>query len=401
MRKKVSARRDLRIGFVVPSMHLNARRILSGVCAYARINKSWHVRVANGDSDLIFPRLRKAGIDGAFITAPVSQERSADEYAAHMPCIALGCLIVPKVSPYLTADSVSGGRAAAQHFLDLGLHNFAYFSTSNVYWSQMRMKGFVDRLKESGFEPAVFASGDRSSPSRDWQAGRVWAKGLDDVIKWLRSLPKPVGLMACDDPMGYDIIEAAEEAGINVPEEVAVIGLYNDVTLCNAAQPPLSSVELNLEKAGYEAAVLLNDIILGRRKMKGQVIMAEVVEVVKRQSSDIIATPDPQVALALHFIRTHFHQPIQVADVVSATTSARRTLEVRFRQLLNRSILDEIMRMRIEHVAEVLLNSDLSIEEVATASAFESAGYMARLFKRAKGVSPLAFRKAHRAAATN
>lgn len=394
MRKVTAHLRELRIAFVVPSLHLNARRILTGVCKYARINKNWHVRVANGDSETIFPDLKKAGIDGAFITAPVSERRSADDFAAQLPCIALGCLVVPKVSPYLTADSVKGGRLAAQHFLDLGLHNFAYFSSSTIYWSQLRMKGFCDRLSEAGYQATIYTSSGRASPSRDWRAGHVWVKGLENPIRWLRSLPKPVGLMACDDPMGYDIIEAAEEAGISIPEEVAVIGLYNDEALCNAARPPLSSVEINLEKAGYEAAELLNSIILGKEKMTGQVILAEATKAIQRQSSQIIAITDPQVSAALHFIHTHFHQPIQVVDVVKASASARRTLEIRFRQLLNRSILDEIMRTRIEHVADVLTDSDLSIEQIASNSTFESAGYMSRLFKKLKGVSPSAYRRA-------
>jgi LacI family transcriptional regulator len=380
----------------VPSMHLNARRILSGICRYARINKNWHVRIANGDSETIFRGLKKAGIDGAFITAPVSEERSADDFAAHMPCIALGSLVVPKVSPYLTADSVAGGRLAAEHFLSLGLRNFAYFSTSTIYWSQLRMKGFCSRIEEAGFESTIYTSSGRASLSRDWRAGQAWVKGLDNPIRWLRSLPKPVGLMACDDPMGYDIVEAAEEAGISIPEEVAVIGLYNDEALCNAARPPLSSVEVNLEKAGYQAAELLNEIILGHEKMAGQAILAEATRVVQRQSSEIVTVSDPDVATALHFIHTHFHRPIQVADVVNVTTTARRTLEVRFRRALNRSILDEILRTRIDHIADVLLNSDLTIEQIATNSTFESAGYMSRLFKKLKGVSPSAYRQTHR-----
>jgi LacI family transcriptional regulator len=399
MKKTPLGTSDVRIAFVVPSMHLNARRILSGVSRYARVNKNWYVRIANGNSELIFPGLKKAGIDGAFITAPLSEERSADDFAARMPCIALGSLVIPKVSPYLTANSVKAGRMAAEHFMGLGLRNFAYFSTSTLYWSQLRMKGFCDRLRESGFEPNVYTSSGRVSMARDWQAGRAWVKGLGDPIRWLHSLPKPVGLMACDDPMGYDIIEASEEAGIRIPEEVAVMGLYNDDVVCEAARPPLSSIEVDLEGAGYEAAELLNAIINGKAEMAGQAILADTTKVIRRQSSEVMAISDPQVSAALHFIRTRFHQPIQVADVVKATSGARRTLEVRFRQLLNRSILDEIMRMRIEHVADMLASTDLSVEQIAARSPFESTGYMSRLFKKLKGTSPSLYRKTQRAAA--
>lgn len=396
MRRVAQQQDEIRIAFVVPSMHVNARRILSGIARYAQINKTWHVRIANGNSEIIFPNLKNAGIDGAFITAPVSVERTADDFAAQIPCIALGSLVITQTAPYLTANSVKGGCLAAEHLMGLGLRNFAYFSTSNVYWSQLRMKGFVDRLQESGFQPHIYTSGGPASLARDWQAGQAWIKGLQETIRWLHSLPKPVGLMACDDPMGYDLIEAAEEAGIKVPEEVAIIGLYNDKVLCETARPPLSSVEINLEEAGFEAAELLDNIIAGRAQMNGQAILADATRVVQRQSTEVIAIADPQVSAALHYIRTHFHMPIQVADVVNATSTARRTLEVRFRNLLNRSILDEIMRMRIEHTASVLINSDRSIEQIAATSTFESPGYMSRLFKKLKGVSPSEYRRTHR-----
>jgi LacI family transcriptional regulator len=260
----------------------------------------------------------------------------------------------------------------------------------------LRMQGFCQRVQEAGFQASVYTADRPGLLQRDWQAGTTWLKGMESAIQWLRSLPRPVGLMAADDLMGYDITEVAEEIGIHVPEEVAIVGLNNDEVLCNAARPPLSSIEISLEKAGYKAAELLNEIITRKQKMAGQAILAEATRVVARQSSEILAVSDPQVAAALHFIRTHFHQPIQVVDVVNAACAGRRTLELRFRQLLSRSVLDEIMRMRIEHLANVLLSTDISIEQIAATSTFESAGYMSRLFKKYKGLSPNAYRRLHR-----
>lgn len=395
MARSAKNTKDIRVAFVVPSMHLNARRILSGICRYATINRNLYVRIANGDSDQIFPTLKSTGIQGAFVTAPLTDAASADRLAASLPCIALGSLVVPKVAPYLTADSYVGGQLAASHLLDLGLRNLAYFSTSKAYWSQLRMQGFCQRAQEAGVQPAVYTGDGTGSLLRDWRAGTTWLKDMQSAVNWLRSLPKPVGLMACDDPMGYDIIEVAEEIGIRVPEEVAVVGLYNDEAVCCAARPPLSSVAINLEKAGYQAAELLCKIITGKEKMAGQAILGEAVKVVARQSSEILAIAEPQVAAAMHFIRTHFHLPIQVTDVVKAAGIGRRTLELRFRTLFNRSILDEIIRMRIEHVADVLTSTDLSIEQIAAASNFESAGYMSKVFKRHKGLSPSEFRRTH------
>jgi LacI family transcriptional regulator len=169
--------------------------------------------------------------------------------------------------------------------------------------------------------------------------------------------------------------------------------MYNDDTLCSAIKPPLSSVAVALWQAGYEAAELLNDIILGKKRMAGQPILARATHVVTRQSSDILAIDDRQIASALHYIRTHLDMPIRVVDVVQATSLSRRTLEKRFRDVLRRSMVDEIQRLRVEHIADLLLETDLSIDRITANTAFESTSHMIRTFKKHKGVPPLAFRK--------
>jgi LacI family transcriptional regulator len=394
MRKTRLRNDNIRVAFVVPDLHVSMLRMLTGISNYAKVNKNWHLRIAQGDSATIVPKLREAGIDGAIMKPSDKTKMLPDDFAAMIPCVSHSNIIVPRVAPYITADNVGVGRLAAEHFLGLGLRSFAYFSTTTVWWSQQRLQGYADRLREAGFQPHVYAGSGRAYPTMDWQPGRTWVRGaMHNTINWLRSLPKPVGLMTCTDPMGYDLIEASEEAGIRIPEEVAVVGIYNERFICEVARPPLSSVEVNIEKAGYRAAELLNDIILGRTSMNGQVIFSEATHVVQRQSSEMTAVDDPEVSAALHFIRNHFHQPIQVVDVVSATGLSRRMLEIRFSKSVKRSILDEVLRLRVEHVANILITSDLSIEQIATASNFESAGYMARLFKKFMGMSPRDYRR--------
>jgi LacI family transcriptional regulator len=265
------------------------------------------------------------------------------------------------------------------------------------------MESFCQRVSEAGYTTSVYKLNLYRKPTQqgtvgythDWQ-GRTWMKELDDLVRWLKSLPKPVGLMACDDGVAYDIIEVAEEAGINVPEQVAVIGMYNDETICNVSNPTLSSIAVDLEGAGYRAAELLDALMNGREKMAGQCIRVEPTHVVTRQSTDTLAITDRDVATAVNFIRQHFNQPIQVADVVATTTASRRSLEIRFRELLKRSIMDEIMRVRIEHISIMLIETEMSMEKIAEVSAFDSTSHMIQVFKQYKGMTPLAFRKMHR-----
>jgi LacI family transcriptional regulator len=387
---------DIRIAFVVPSISLNLRHILRGVCRYAMVNTDWHLRIASGIPEHILPLLKKTAVDGMFV-AIHSKKLMSNVAAMKLPCIGMDCLHVPKILPYLTADSFHAGRLAAEHFLARGFRHFAYYSPSSYFWSIRRRDGFCQRVQKAGctasvYDPAVMS---KKRDKYDWQSGRTWMKGLQGPVKWLVSLPKPVGLMACDDTIGYDLVEAAGESGIRIPEEVAVVGVFNDDILCNAARPPLSSVAINLELAGYRAAQLLNNIIIGRKKMTGQAILAPATHVVTRRSSDIMAINDTDVANAVNFIRKKFNSHIQVADIVNATAHSRRSLESRFRMVLGRSIMKEVMRVRIEHIAYLLLESNMSIDQIAKASTFSSVGHLIRVFKKHKGVPPSIFRKTH------
>lgn len=389
-------KRDIKVAFVVPSISLNLRHILKGICRYVMVNSNWHLRIASGIPANILPMLKETGIDGMFV-AIHSKRLMLKVNAMGLPCIGMDCLSVPRVLPYLTADSFQAGRLAAEHLLERGFKHFAYYSPSSYFWSIRRRDGFCQRIQQAGFTASVYnpAVTGRRYDKYDWQSGRTWMKGLEKPVEWLHSLPKPVGLMACDDTIGYDLIEAAGESGIRIPEEVSVIGVFNDDVLCNAARPPLSSVAINLELAGYQASQLLNSIIIGRKKMAGQAILAQATHIITRQSSDIMAIEDRNVANAVNFIRTNFNSRICVADIVNAAACSRRSLETRFQKVLGRSIMKEVMRVRIEHIASVLLESDMSIDQITKTSTFDSVSHLIRIFKKHKGVPPSAFRKMH------
>lgn len=387
-------KRNIRIAFVVPSISLNLQRILKGVHRYAMVNTNWHLRIAAGIPERILPLLKKNGIDGMFV-ALHSKKLMSKVGTMNLPCISMDCLEIPKVLPYLTADSVNAGKLAAEHFLERGFRHFAYYSPSNYFWSVRRRHGFSQKIHDAGYKISVYNPNITKHDKYDWQSGRTWMKGLEGPIKWLHSLPKPVGLMACDDTIGYDLIEAAGEAGIRIPEEVAVVGAFNDDVLCNVSKLPLSSVAINLESAGFQAAKLLNDIILGKKTMAGQEILAPATHVVTRQSSDIMAINDIDVAGALSFIRRSFNSRIQVADIVDAASCSRRSLEAKFQSILGRSIMKEVARLRVERIASLLLETDMSVDQITAASTFDSVSHLIRVFKKYKGISPAAFRKTH------
>ncbi len=382
-------KQDIRVAFVVPNIGLNSRHVLRGVSHYAAMNRNWHLRLACGTPEVILRSLRKTGVDGVFITS-VSEGLVSKLTRMKLPCIALQCTRPPRVLPYITSGSFDAGRLAAEYFMERGFVHFAYFSPSTLFWSVERMDGFCQALEKAGHKAHIYGAG--KSRKQHWEGGSTWIRGGENPVNWLRSLPKPIGLMACDDTSAYDLVEAACEAGILIPEEVAVVGMYNEETLCNAIKPPLSSVAINLWQAGYEAAELMNDLILGRKKMAGQQILARPTHVVTRQSSDMMAIEDPDVAAAVNFIRKQLDTPIRVTDVARAVALSRRTLEKKFIAVLGRPVARQIARLRVDRVADLLLETDLSIDQITAKTAFESASHMIRIFKKHKGVPPRVFR---------
>ncbi len=399
----MSKYRPITLAYQAPVLSQNSRAIIRGISNYVRQHGDWHLRITNESVEKVVRILKSSGVDGAFM-APHSVKEEQMIAESGIPCILTHTSAPQKVLPYFTANNRLLGKMAAEHFIEKGLVNFAYYSLSNyLFWSKERLEGFKDRVAEMGGSVFVFDSAQVAEYAKAASSSRTlpwppssWTANAEDLHHWIRSLPKPIGVMASDDGMGYDIIEASEEAGIRVPEEMAVLGTYNDLTLCLVSNPPLSSIAVDMEQNGYNAAALLHRIIEGKEKMKGQRLVNEPTHIVTRQSTDILAVDDSDLAAALHFIRTNFNRPIRVADVVNQTATSRRGLEIKFREHLKHSITDEIMRVKVDEITRMLLESDMSMERIADCLAFGSAARMRDAFKRAKGINPLIFRREHR-----
>jgi LacI family transcriptional regulator len=382
----------------------NAQAIMRGVAAYVRPHADWHLRIATESVDRVIMLMKARGIDGAFIHPGTDAEL---ELVANcgIPCILTTTRAPQKVLPFFTANNRLMGRMGAEHFIEKGFTNFAFYSSLNhLFWSKERLEGFAERVSQAGGTAHVFGPPVAGTPAENakiaasvehW-APTSWMGNTEHLKRWLLSLPKPVGVLAADDIVAYDMIEVANDAGIKIPEEMAVLGTYDDQTRCSMSRPPLSSIVLDLEQNGYNAAALLHRIITGKEKMEGQRLVNEPTHIVTRQSTDILAVEDRDIADALHFIRMNVNRPIRVADVVKQTSTSRRGLEIKFRDHIKHSIADEITRVKVDSITDMLLESEMSMERIAECLAFCSSSYMRKVFMRIKGTNPLEFRKEHR-----
>jgi len=285
----------------------------------------------------------------------------------------------------VASDSVQAAAMAAGHLLERGFRHYAFVGTAGRVWSDRRQASFCQTVAAAGFAVHVF-------PAPASCRERVWEREQPILAQWLEQLPKPLGLMACNDDRGREVLEACRAAGIRVPEELAVIGVDNDELLCDLADPPLSSVALNAEGVGYRAAGLLDQLMRGRVR-KPQRLVAEPLHVVTRRSTEIVAIDDPEVVAALRFLHDHAAEPIRVEDVLRQIAISRRNLELRFQTAVGRTLHAELQRVRLERAQRMLIETDLPVPEVARTAGYSTACYFIQVFRRAHGTTPAKYRR--------
>lgn len=200
--------------------------------------------------------------------------------------------------------------------------------------------------------------------------------------------------MTANDDRGLQVLDACRRVGAAVPNQVAVLGVDNDEYLCGLSLPPLSSIDINSEETGYQAAALLDRLMDGKSPPKR---LPKIVPtgVVVRRSTDVLATDDEDVIRAVQFIREQACRPIRTTDVFEELSVSRGQLESRFRSVMGHTVHQEIDRVRIERAKTLLAETMLPIKQVALQSGFRTVQYLARAFRRRTGDTPAAFRRQH------
>jgi LacI family transcriptional regulator len=221
-----------------------------------------------------------------------------------------------------------------------------------------------------------------------------WLYKPSALSKWLKSLPKPIAIMACDDARAQHITEACKHSNIKIPEEVAVLGVDNDEMTCNLSDPPISSVSLDTEKGGYEAARLMDLMLRGKIK-KPRNVMVMPTYIVTRQSTDITATTNAHIAVALNYIHKNIEKNINVTNVLAQIPTSRRSLEKRFQEVTGTSVYKYILKLKMQRFSQRLLKTDKRISEIALDSGITLTNNLSRQFKQIHGCTPGEYRKKH------
>ena len=376
--EKTAQSRRPRVALIVETSLASGRDILRGIARYLRVHGPWSIyHEPRALEESVPPWLTQWQGDG--IIARIQNRRIADAVVGTgLPVVDVLGLVPGLPVPLVHVDDGAIARLGAEHLLGRGFRHFGFCGVEGANWSGSRQEAFEAAVREAGFDCSICRLPPDTRGLANWEAQQ------DLLTDWVRSLPRPVGVMVCNDPRGQLVLEAARRAGAAVPEQVAVIGVDNDEPLCEISYPPLSSVNPDHRRVGYEGAALLDRMLNGEPKPDAPVYVPPA-GLVTRISTDVLAIDDPHVATAVRFIREHACDGIGIDEMVAHVPLSRSTLQRRFRKALGRTIHDEILRVRLRRVEELLVDTDLSLESVADKAGFVYRQYLGEVFKARTG----------------
>jgi len=365
------------------------RKVIEGVTRFVHESGTWSVFLEDDPAAKI-PDFSRGHFDG--VIADLDDPRIPKCVAElKIPVVGIGgieprCPLNLSVSTVGTDNRKVAGLAA-DYLLRLGLQSFGYCGIHGQTvdpWNRERQKAFAECLREEGHACSVYAG--RYHPSHSWEQLQ------ESLFAWLKPLPKPVGVLAANDVRARHVLEACRRFGLRVPDDVAVVGVDNDELICELASPPLTSIVQGTEEIGYRAAGLL-DRLMRRRSPGVKNILIDPVAIIERVSTDLVATDDRIAAAALTFIRQNACAGIGVPEVARSVSVSRSTLDGHFKQVVGRTVHDEILRVQMNAARKLLVTTALPLDEVARRVGLCHAQYFATLFHRVCGQTPGQYRR--------
>jgi LacI family transcriptional regulator len=385
------------IVLMVDASRAYGRGICRGVADFAESRADWlilpHERPELND---LPDWLRTSRVDG-FIAYIPNRKLYRRISALRVPAVDVHGRCRAALIPVIESDAQVIASLALQFFLKSGFQHLAYCGYPSVFFSDQREEAFRSQAAALGRTAQTYAPASLPQVGEDlYQFEKGTATHEAELATWLRSLPKPVGLLACNDIRGQQVINACREAEIRVPEEMAVLGVDNDEIICRLCRPTLSTIEPDVERIGRLAGELIAAQLDGQSvESSYQVPPRRVVE---RQSSDIVVADHPLVVNAARRIRDRDGAEVSVEQICEAVGTSRSTLDKLFLTHLGRSVAGEMTRIRVQRSQGLLLSSDLPLAEIARRCGFSSATYFCRFFKRIAGQTPDSYRQSWRGA---
>lgn len=296
----------------------------------------------------------------------------------------------PNARKYASAhDSTETGRLAAKELADLRLRSYGYVPASNdASWDTERRQGFIKELRRLGYKASSFNLQGNSEPAH-----------LIKLRDWLHRLPKPAGIFAATDLVARDILNTAEDAGIDVPGDIAIIGVDNNTSICESTDPGITSIEPDFEQGGFLACSLLDDLI-ANPKLPAETRWFRPRTIIRRGSTARITGKDTSMQKALQLIRERACHGLYASEVALSIGGSRRYAERRFKATFNQTILDAINDVRLERAKSLLATPSVKLQDIATLCGWTNANFLRRLFRAKTGLTMSDWRRKNAYSAT-
>ena len=278
----------------------------------------------------------------------------------------------------LTGDYRTAGIMAAQFFRKKIFTNFAYFGIKDVIWSEERRAAYKEEVEREGYKVECFEYGENTTEK----------KLRGEVEAWLKGLPKPIALFCCDDERAIFVAETCKIAGISIPEDVAILGVDNDELMCTISDPPLSSIELDVEIGGYAIGRLLHEQMMSGVSPVATNVVISPIRIEQRRSTELYNISDPNVLRVVRYIESNYESDVSVEALLDKVPLSRRNFEMKFKRELGISIYQYILNCRCNRLADLLVTTSRSVTELAIEVGFKDGGNVSRVFKKNKGLSP-------------
>ena len=375
-----------------------ARDIIAGVLRYAAAKRGWNVFVHGGhlfDQDIMRRFNRPDGIITGY-----SPEDSANPVPVQMrQSIPTVFTCVPPQTdmkaPFATIDANDWaiGETAAKCLAKNNLKHFAFIGArTESNWQQTRLASFTEAAQRMGHEVSLFSQPEAVSMS--------WAEERDELLRWIRSLPKPCGIFAVYDSRARFVLDVCREAEIKVPTQVQVLGVDNETYFCEYAIPTLSSISPDFEGGGFLAAQTLDALI--EKKQTPHTNIFGIAEVVERLSTSDTSGAANRVTRAQGLIRNEIKSTLTVSAIAQKIGCSQRLLEKDFKAVLGKSVIGEIGEVRLSKVLNLLKLTAKSEEAIASECGYGSLGTLRNVFRSRFGTTMRAWRmKLPRSSKTN
>ena len=387
---KPSSRSLPLVALLLPRSYSYAREVAYGIGQYNRAHRNWVLMLLDPTIAAI-EYLRGRQPDGLIVHGS-SQEMLSRLHLFQGHYVNVSNSLPPDESPRVGLDDYEIGQTAAQHLIESGFRRFGYVEIIDAYFSKQRKKGYVDAIEQAGLQLLP----DPPLLLRRFQADRATTKiTLSRFGNWIRQSRSPLGLFACTDDMAARYVNACNQVGFHVPDEVAIVGVDDDEFLCESTTPSISSVSIRAERVGIEAARTLERLLAGQAVSPEPQLIAPG-QVRTRQSSDALAIEDDQVAAAMRHIRQNAHRPIEVEDILDCVSLSRRMLEIRFKRHTGLTILQAIRTQHLHRAKNLLAETDLTITRVAQQCGFANSQRLNDAFRKVLNTSPTAYRNRYR-----